>query len=77
MVEHIIVPKPDYMDTLSHEIHCSDIIHLLVLGICMLAPVYLNGKVCFIAIEVNNVFVNRVLTTKFKTRELSGSQFLP
>jgi len=77
VLQHIFVAKSRCVNT----VRCQECLILFVVlyprALIVLPTVQLDAELVFMAVEVENVRTNRVLTTEFYTAELTATQTVP
>ena len=73
----LVIPETEFFDTFRIQVFCPLPIVLPLLRQSMLKAIQFNGQLCRGAIEVEIVFADLVLATKFESGKASGFKRLP
>ena len=72
-----MIPKTDNRYPLPPEIRCALRIPAFFIGFAVLPLVHLDRQAGLVAVEIQHIRRNRVLTAEFQPTELSVSQHVP
>lgn len=76
-VEHIIVPESDYTYARGLKNFRAFFVIQTLLFVVMSSAIKLNSKTGIVAVEVEDISTNRILSTELEAAETTSSQNIP